>query len=65
MSEVRQENYQQDEIDHLIADYNGDVKTLISSLLDERQMLIHQVEVAACAMSYGYGRGWKPKIPVK
>ena len=65
MSEVRQRNYQQDEIDHLSADYKGDVKTLISRLLDERQMLIRQVEVAACAMSFGYGRGWKPKIPVK
>ena len=53
MSEVRQRDYQQDEIDHLIADYNGDVKTLISRLLDERQMLIRQVEVAACAMSFG------------
>ena len=65
MSEVRQENYQQDEIDLLIADYNGDVKALIKRLLDERQMLIRQTEVAACAMSFGYGRGWKPKIPVK
>ncbi|MBH9982989.1 hypothetical protein H3S89_09325 [Bartonella sp. B10834G6] len=65
MNELRQKDYKQDEIDHLIADYNGDVKTLISRLLDERQMLIRQVEVAACAMSFGYGRGWKPKIPVK
>ncbi|WP_297323056.1 hypothetical protein [uncultured Bartonella sp.] len=65
MSETRQKNFQQDEIDLLIANYNGDVKALIKRLLDDRQMLIHQVEVAACAMSFGYGRGWKPKIPVK
>lgn len=65
MSDLTQKNGQQDEIDLLIAVYNGDAKALIARLLDERQMLIHQVEVAACAMSFGYGRGWKPKIPLK
>jgi len=28
-------------------------------------MLIHQIEVAASAMSVGYGRGWKPKLPIE
>jgi len=39
VSEVRQRNYQQDEIDHLIADYNGDVKTLISSFIFDYEIL--------------------------
>lgn len=65
VSEVRREDLQLDEIDQLIADYKGDIKTIIAGLLNERQMLIRQIEIAACAMSFGYGRGWKPKIPQK
>lgn len=52
-----------DDIDGLIAAYNGDAKALIKALLDERQMLIHEIVLAASAMSIGYGRGWKPKLP--
>lgn len=52
-----------DDIDGLIAAYDGDAKALIKTLLDERQMLIHEIELAASAMSIGYGRGWKPKLP--
>ena len=54
----------EDDIDGLIATYDGDAKALIRALLDERKMLIHQIEVAASAMSVGFGRGWKPKLPV-
>ncbi|WP_295898236.1 hypothetical protein [uncultured Bartonella sp.] len=52
-----------DDIDGLIGAYDGDAKALIKALLDERQMLIHEIELAASAMSIGYGRGWKPKLP--
>lgn len=54
----------EDDIDSLIAAYDGDAKALIRALLEERKMLIHQIEVAASAMSVGYGRGWKPKLPI-
>lgn len=52
-----------DDIDGLIEAYDGDAKALIAKLIEERKMLIHQIEVAASAMSVGYGRGWKPKLP--
>lgn len=51
------------DVDGLIAAYDGDTKALIAALLEERQMLIHQIELAASAMSIGYGRGWKPMLP--
>ncbi|WP_303852927.1 hypothetical protein [Bartonella apis] len=54
----------EDDIDGLITAYDGDAKALIRALLEERKMLIHQIEVAASAMSVGYGRGWKPKLPI-
>ena len=54
----------EDDIDGLIAAYDGDAKALIAALLEERKMLIHQIELAASAMSVGYGRGWKPKLPI-
>ncbi|AQT45478.1 hypothetical protein BBC0244_018000 [Bartonella apihabitans] len=55
----------EDDIDGLIAAYDGDAKALIAALLEERKMLIHQIELAASAMSVGYGRGWKPKLPIE
>lgn len=58
-SEVRQT----DEIDLLIDAWNGDIKALVSQLLEERSMLVKQIETAANAMSIGYARGWKPNIP--
>lgn len=50
-------------IDGLLAAYNNDAKALITALLEERKMLIRQIELAASAMSIGYSRGWKPKLP--
>lgn len=63
MSKAFQKSESQDDIDCLIAVYGGDAKALIRVLLDERAMLLHEVEVAASAMSIGYSRGWKPKLP--
>lgn len=56
-------NISENDIDGLIEAYDGDAKALIAKLLEERKMLIHQIEVAASAMSVGYGRGWKPTLP--
>ena len=53
------------DIDGLIAAYDGDAKALIRALLDERKLLIHEIEVATSAMSVGYGRGWKPSLPTE
>ena len=53
----------QDDVDALIDLYHGDVKSLIVALLQERELLIQQIETASNAMSYGFKRGWKAKIP--
>ncbi|WLT07752.1 hypothetical protein RAM19_00040 (plasmid) [Bartonella apihabitans] len=52
-----------DDIDGLIEAYDGDAKALIRALLDERKMLLRQIELAANGMSVGFGRGWKPTLP--
>ncbi len=53
----------QDDVDALVDLYHGDVKSLIVALLQERELLIQQIETASNAMSYGFTRGWKAKIP--
>lgn len=63
MKNKSQKNISENDIDGLIEAYDGDAKALIAKLLEERKMLIHQIEVAASAMSVGYGRGWKPRLP--
>lgn len=63
MKNKSKKNISENDIDGLIEAYDGDAKALIAVLLEERKMLIHQIEVAASAMSVGYGRGWKPKLP--
>lgn len=63
MSEAIKQDICADDIDGLIAAYDGDAKALIAALLDERQLLIKQLELAVSDISVGYGRGWKPKVP--
>ena len=63
MSKAIVKDISADDIDGLIAAYDGDAKALIAALLDERQLLIQQIELAASDISIGYGRGWKPKVP--
>lgn len=63
MKNKSKKNISENDIDGLIEAYDGDAKALIVKLIEERKMLIHQIEVAASAMSVGYGRGWKPKLP--
>ena len=55
----------EDDIGGLIEAYDGDAKALIAALLDERKLLIHEIEIATSAMSVGYGRGWKPSLPIE
>ena len=63
MKNKSKKNISENDIDGLIEAYDGDAKALIAKLIEERKMLKHQIEVAASAMSVGYGRGWKPKLP--
>ena len=63
MKNKSQKNISENDIDGLIEAYDGDAKALIRALLDERKMLLQQIELAANGMSVGYGRGWKPTLP--
>ena len=63
-SEEDMDDLNDNDIDELIALYDGDVRALIKELVEERKMLITQIELASSAMSIGYTRGWKPNLPV-
>lgn len=59
------EDLNDNDIDALIALYDGNARELIKELVEERKMLLTQIELASSAMSIGYTRGWKPNLPVE
>lgn len=61
---VQKQGYQE-EIDLILAYYDGDVRSAIEALLKDRDFLIKEIEYASVAMSIGFARGWKPTTFVK
>lgn len=53
------QNYD-DEIEQVLAYYQGDVRAAIEGLLKDRDFLVKEIEYASLAMSFGFARGWKP-----
>lgn len=51
----------EDEIDLLIAEYGGDYRAAIDSILKDNAFLIREIEYAALIAGHGYSRGWKPR----
>lgn len=49
-----------DEVKHLAAWHDGDLRAAIRTLLEDRRHLRAQLALATSAMSYGYTRGWLP-----
>ncbi|RCS21815.1 hypothetical protein DUT91_21800 [Phyllobacterium salinisoli] len=52
-----------DEIAKVLAYHGGDAQAAIKALLEDREFLLREVEIASLAVSYGYTRGWKPGRP--
>ncbi|MFC0245853.1 hypothetical protein ACFOLL_12450 [Falsochrobactrum ovis] len=55
------QNYD-DEVEQVLAYYNGDVRAAIEGLLKDRDFLVKEIEYASIAMSLGFSRGWKPTV---
>ncbi|MDX3973325.1 hypothetical protein [Shinella sp.] len=49
------------EIDAALAWHNGNVSATIATLLADCAYLRWQLDLANCAMSSGFARGWRPK----
>ena len=49
------------EIDAALAWHNGNVRATIATLLADCAYLRWQLDVAGCAMSRGFARGWRPR----
>ncbi|WP_439626462.1 hypothetical protein [Shinella sp.] len=49
------------EIDAALAWHNGNVRATIATLLADCAYLRWQLDVAGCAMSRGFARGWQPQ----
>ncbi|MBN9046232.1 MAG: hypothetical protein J0H18_11270 [Rhizobiales bacterium] len=49
------------EIDLVLAYHRGDARAAIRALLEDRDFLTKEIEIASMAISPGYTRGWKPE----
>ncbi|MCI1001768.1 hypothetical protein HWD97_16920 [Ochrobactrum sp. C6C9] len=65
MNALAQKEGYEDEIDLVLAYYDGDVRAAIEALLKDRDFLVKEIEYASLAMSMGFARGWKPTVFVK
>lgn len=49
-------------IDAVLARFNGDAHAALDAALHDITFLQHELILASLAMSYGYARGWRPKV---
>lgn len=46
----------------VLALFDGDAKAAIEALIADRAFLVRELDYASLAMSFGFSRGWKPKV---
>lgn len=51
-----------DDVDLMIIEHHGDVRAALETSMTEIERLREQLAFATLAMSYGFARGWKPKV---
>ena len=49
-------------IEAVLARFDGDARAALDAALHDIMFLQHEAMLASLAMSYGYARGWKPKV---
>jgi hypothetical protein len=49
-------------IDAVLARFDGDARAALDAALHDIIFLQHEAMLASLAMSYGYARGWQPKV---
>lgn len=50
------------ELEQVLAYHGGDARAAIRALLEDRDFLLREIEIASSATSTGYARGWKPTV---
>lgn len=51
-----------DDIDWMIIEHGGDVRAALETSMSEVERLREELAFATLAMSYGFARGWQPKV---
>lgn len=51
-----------DDIDWMILEHGGDVRAALETSMSEVERLRKELAFATLAMSYGFARGWQPKV---
>jgi len=59
---LERQNDNPNEIDEALSWHDGDARATVATLLADCAYLRWQLELAGRAMSYGFARGWRPKI---
>lgn len=49
-------------IDEVLSRFNGDAHAALEAALTDLAFLRRELTLASLAMSYGFARGWRPKI---
>lgn len=49
-------------VEAVLARFDGDATAALEAALHDITFLQHELTLASLAMSYGYARGWKPKV---
>ena len=62
MRPLERQNDNPNEIDEALSRHDGDPRATVATLLADCAYLRWQLELAGRAMSYGFARGWRPKI---
>lgn len=51
-----------DDVDLMIIEHAGDLRAALETSMREVERLREELVIAGLAMSYGFARGWRPKV---